>query len=50
VLDVALEHDLGVRGHLDVDGDALDEPDGSPRKKPASMRPSMCFGSGALAE
>ena len=49
-LDVALEHDLRVRGNLDGDRLRRNELDRRALRKPASMNSSMCFGSGADAE
>ncbi len=49
--DVPLEDDLRVRGHLEIDRlAACTSSTGSPRRNPASMSSSRCFGSGALAE
>ena len=51
LLDVALEHDLRVRRHLEVVARRTwTISTGRPRKKPASISSPMCFGSGALAE
>ena len=37
---LALQHQLGLRGHLDVDGAALHELDGRPSRAPATSNSS----------
>ena len=50
LLDVALEHDLGVRpAPRGRRSRPCTSSTGSPRRKPANISSSMCFGSGALA-
>jgi len=48
--DVALEDDFGVGGDFEVDGFALDDFDGLPRRKPAIRNSSTSGGAGTMAE